>query len=78
MDESQSHADEIGQEKAGAELKALQSQINPHFLYNTLDMINWMAQKNEIDNIHNIVQAMSRFYKLTLSKGRDVVSIADD
>ncbi len=45
MDESQSHADEIGQEKAGAELKALQSQINPHFLYNTLDMINWMAQK---------------------------------
>ena len=78
MDESQSHADEIGQEKAGAELKALQSQINPHFLYNTLDMINWMAQKNEIDNIHNIVQAMSRFYKLTLSKGRDVVSIADE
>ena len=68
----------LGQEKAGAELKALQSQINPHFLYNTLDMINWMAQKNEIDNIHNIVQAMSRFYKLTLSKGRDIVSIADE
>ena len=60
------------------ELTALQTQINPHFLYNTLDMINWMAQKNEIDNIHNIVQAMSRFYKLTLSKGRDVVSIADE
>lgn len=68
----------LGQEKAGAELKALQSQINPHFLYNTLDMINWMAQKNEIDNIHNIVQSMSRFYRLILSKGKDVVSIADE
>lgn len=68
----------LGQEKAGAELKALQSQINPHFLYNTLDMINWMAQKNEIDNIHNTVQAMSRFYRLTLSKGRDIVTIADE
>lgn len=68
----------LGQEKTGAELKALQSQINPHFLYNTLDMINWMAQKNETDNIRNVVQAMSRFYRLTLSKGRDIVSIADE
>ncbi len=68
----------LGQEKAGAELRALQSQINPHFLYNTLDMINWMAQKNEIDNIHNIVQALSHFYRLILSKGKDVVTIADE
>lgn len=68
----------LGQEKTGAELKALQSQINPHFLYNTLDMINWMAQKNETDNIRNVVQAMSRFYRLTLSKGADIVTIADE
>lgn len=68
----------LGQEKTGAELKALQSQINPHFLYNTLDMINWMAQKNETDNIRNVVQAMSRFYRLTLSKGHDIVTIADE
>lgn len=68
----------LGREKAEAELQALQSQINPHFLYNTLDMINWMAQKNEIDNIHNTVQSMSHFYRLILSKGRDVVTIADE
>lgn len=68
----------LGQEKTEAELKALQSQINPHFLYNTLDMINWMAQKNETDNIRNVVQAMSRFYRLTLSKGHDVVTIGDE
>ncbi len=69
---------ELGQEKIEAELKALQSQINPHFLYNTLDMINWMAQKNETDNIKNVVCAMSRFYRLTLSKGHDIVTIGDE
>lgn len=68
----------LGQEKTGAELKALQSQINPHFLYNTLDMINWMARKNETENIRNVVQAMSRFYRLALSRGQDIVTIADE
>ena len=48
------------------------------FLYNTLDMINWMAQKDETENIRNVVQAMSRFYRLTLSKGRNIVTIGDE
>lgn len=68
----------MGQKKVEAELKALQSQINPHFLYNTLDMIGWMAQKRETENIRSVVQAMSRFYRLTLSKGRDIVTIRDE
>ena len=68
----------LGQEKVEAELMALQSQINPHFLYNTLDMINWMSQKKESENIRSVVQAMSRFYRLTLSKGKDIVSIRDE
>lgn len=68
----------MGQEKMGAELKALQSQINPHFLYNTLDMINWMAHKNETDNIKGVIQALSMFYRLTLNKGKDIVTIRDE
>lgn len=68
----------LGQEKSRVELKALQSQINPHFLYNTLDMINWMAQKNETENIRSVVQSMSNFYRLTLSRGQDVVTIGDE
>jgi Predicted signal transduction protein with a C-terminal ATPase domain len=68
----------LGQEKTGAELKALQSQINPHFLYNTLDMINWMAQKNETDNIREVIQAMSKFYRLSLSKGKDFITIREE
>ncbi len=68
----------LGQKKNEAELKALQSQINPHFLYNTLDMINWMAQKGETDNIRSVIQAMSLFYRQTLSKGKDIITIRDE
>lgn len=68
----------LGQEKKGAELKALQSQINPHFLYNTLDMVNWMAQKDEVDNIQRVIHALSDYYKLVLNKGKDFVSVGDE
>jgi two-component system sensor histidine kinase YesM len=68
----------LGQEKNEAELKALQSQINPHFLYNTLDMLNWMAQKGERDNIQQVVYALSDYYKLILNKGEDFVTVRDE
>lgn len=68
----------LGQEKNEAELKALQSQINPHFLYNTLDMLNWMAQKGESDNIQQVVYALSDYYKLILNKGEDFVTVRDE
>ncbi|WP_336772906.1 sensor histidine kinase [Paenibacillus sp. MMO-58] len=68
----------LGQEKTQAELKALQSQINPHFLYNTLDMLNWMAQKEERDNIQQIIYALSDYYKLILNKGNDFVTVKDE
>lgn len=67
-----------GQEVKNAELKALQAQINPHFLYNTLDLINWSAIKNKIPEISSIVQSLAKFYRLSLSKGQDVVPIADE
>ena len=68
----------LGQEKNEAELKALQSQINPHFLYNTLDMLNWMAQKGERENIQQIVYALSDYYRLILNKGDDFVTVRDE
>jgi two-component system sensor histidine kinase YesM len=68
----------LGQEKNEAELKALQSQINPHFLYNTLDMLNWMAQKGERENIQQVVYALSGYYKLILNNGEDFVTVRDE
>lgn len=67
-----------GQELKNAELKALQAQINPHFLYNTLDMINWFAFKNMSDEIISTVESLARFYKLSLSNGKEVISIKDE
>lgn len=68
----------LGQEKKEAELKALQSQINPHFLYNTLDMLNWMAYREERGNIQQVVYALSDYYKLILNKGEDFVTLQDE
>lgn len=63
---------------AQAELKALQSQINPHFLYNTLDSINWMAIKHNCSDIESLISSLSNFYKLSLRKGQDIVKIDDE
>ena len=49
-------------------LQLLKNQINPHFLYNTMDMINWMALQGQTSEISSAVQSLSRFYKLTLSR----------
>lgn len=61
-----------------SEFKALQAQINPHFLYNTLDMINWLSKSGKSSQVSEAVQALSRFYKLTLGKGNITVSIREE
>ncbi len=57
------------------ELKALQAQINPHFLYNTLSMMNWMAIRSNQMEISKVTLALSTFYSTALSKGEDVVTV---
>lgn len=61
-----------------AELRALQAQINPHFLYNTLDTIIWMAESGRTDQVIEIVRALSSFFRLSLSKGKDWITIAEE
>ncbi|MFW6308678.1 MAG: sensor histidine kinase, partial [bacterium] len=57
------------------EFQSLQSQINPHFLYNSLDFINWMTQTEEYDVIEKMVIALSRFFRLSLNKGKAITTI---
>ena len=58
-----------------AEFNSLQAQINPHFLYNTMDMINWLALQGRNSEVSSAVQKLSRFYKLTLSRKKSVSTI---
>lgn len=60
------------------ELKALQSQINPHFLYNTLESINWMAQDLGAKDISTMVKALARFFRISISKGQDMITAGDE
>lgn len=61
-----------------AEFNSLQAQMNPHFLYNTMDMINWLSQQGRSQEVTLAIQKLSRFYKLTLSRKQSLSTIQDE
>ncbi len=60
------------------EMKALQAQINPHFLYNTLSIINWKAIEANEQDISRITLALSKFYRTALNRGKNIMSVQDE
>ena len=60
------------------EMKALQAQINPHFLYNTLSLINWMAIEADQTEISKITLNLSTFYRTALNKGKNTLTVRDE
>lgn len=61
-----------------AELNALVSQINPHFLYNTLDTIVWMAEFNDSSRVIALTKSLAAFFRLSLSGGRELITVGDE
>ena len=61
--------------KEGYELKFIQTQLKEHFIYNTLDAIHWIADKNHVPEISRIIFDLSRFFRLTLNNGSDYITI---
>ncbi|MCI8356774.1 MAG: sensor histidine kinase [Lachnospiraceae bacterium] len=67
-----------GQQIKNLELKALQAQINPHFLYNSLDLINCTAISHSVPQISRMVKALGQFYRLSLSGGNEQIPLAGE
>jgi two-component system sensor histidine kinase YesM len=61
-----------------SEMKALQAQIAPHFLYNTFDTIIWLAEAGRNDDVINVAMAFSNFFRISLSKGKDWVTVRQE
>lgn len=73
--------DQIIQEqeaKRKSELDVLQSQINPHFLYNTLNSVTRMAELGKTDEVVTTITSLSRFFRISLSKGKHIISVQDE
>lgn len=66
---------QVEAQKRTEELKALQAQINPHFLYNTLDMVYWLAKMDNNNKIADLIAALADFFRLSLNKGEDITSV---
>lgn len=61
-----------------AEFQALQAQVNPHFLYNTLDTIIWMAEAKNTSQVIDVTKALAQFFRISLSKGKDWIPMKDE
>jgi len=67
-----------GQRLKAAELKVLQAQINPHFLYNTLELINRLSKRNKVCEIDEVIHSLTKFYRINLSKGDDFITLREE
>ena len=64
--------------KRRSELMVLQNQINPHFLYNTLDIIVWMIENEKREEAVEVVTALARFFRISLSNGKTIIPVEDE
>jgi len=65
-------------QKREAELKSLQAHIKPHFLYNTLDTIHWLARRKGADDVAEVVESLSRLFRIGLSRGNEMIPLMDE
>jgi len=64
--------------KRKSEFDTLQAQINPHFLYNTLDIIVWMIENENLTDAVRVVTALARFFRISLSRGKSIITVRDE
>lgn len=81
LNKTENLVDEVVQvqsQRRNAELRALQSQINPHFLYNTLDTLQWKALEYNAVEVADMINFLSRFFRISLSAGKEFITISEE
>lgn len=78
LKEERDFVEYVQKQKRKAEIQALQAQINPHFLYNTLNTITWMAADKGIDEIRILSNSLGKFFRISLSRGAEAITVRDE
>jgi two-component system sensor histidine kinase YesM len=78
MDQLIKRVKEEHQQRQNAEMRILREQIKPHFLYNTLDSVNWMARECGAADIVRLVDALTNMFRIGLSAGKDIIPLSDE
>ena len=78
LEDSVAKEQELSRQKQKAEITALEAQINPHFLYNTLDSIIYMIDKGENQKAEEMIVALSKFFRISISRGKAIIPLKDE
>ena len=78
LKEERDFVEQAQKQKRKAELQALQAQINPHFLYNTLNTITWLASEQGMNEVRILSNALGKFFRIGLSRGAEVIPVKDE
>ena len=78
LKKSMEHIASIQEERYKAEYRAIELQINPHFLYNTLSAINWLANDGDTERVELVTNSLSRLFRISVSKGKELIRIYDE
>lgn len=78
LEESRKEILEISDARRLAEYRAIQLQINPHFLYNTLSSINWFAEQNQPENVKKVAESLSQLFRISVNHGREMLHIIEE
>ncbi|HHW32382.1 MAG TPA: histidine kinase [Clostridiaceae bacterium] len=78
LKKSMEHISDIQEKRRKAEYRAIELQINPHFLYNTLSSINWLANIGDTDSVELVTNSLSKLFRISVNRGKETIRVCDE